>query len=466
MAALDVSSREQADKLHDYMNAVYRIVVRDEKTLEMEDCGTGFLIGPNLLMTCNHVIPNLDTAQRAEAQFFKRSTVVERPTGGERNLHPHEYVKFAINPDMFFHSPANLKEGENGEKYFQEADQDHLDYTILPLQPDPSLAGHVHFSLFETYVLKSRDIRKSSTLYQHPYTPSVDVSSGVEFKGAFARGQGNIVKVASDYECHYTTPTAIGSSGGPVVNKDGKLIALHYQGVGNDDCPDKPPGHVCNAGVNMLAIKNHLGRTNLEKIKIFNEQARGNPSSEFTHGEANKPNETLLKLLSQSSIILGLLQGQSNSEKEQAPKDLLEVLGGKKLPSEKHIDILGSILIDHHTSEPLKRCTAQTLEGFVALGLEGEKNIAENALKKLESCLLDPNADDLAKQFAATSLEKIAKYKEELIAQQALNSLFSASNSETDIPAKNFAVEVLTNLFYLKSITTGFPVFVLLPDCQ
>src|SRR5438445_9734221 len=58
---------------------------------------------------------------------------------------------------------------------------------------------------------------------------------------------------------HYRAPTAPGSSGSPVFNKDWQLVALHHSSVKRMPAPSGTGTVEANEGISIGAIKHALG---------------------------------------------------------------------------------------------------------------------------------------------------------------------------------------------------------------
>ena len=163
--------------------------------------GSGFLVGPQLLMTNRHVLPNHDVAARAEAQF----DFVE-PSDPARGaaLAPQRHV---LDPDFFFHTSK---------------DKD-LDYAIVGVRP-VSREGTSLGSRGWTPLLGRSGkalVGEPVNIIQHP--------RGQEQKVAL---RDNALCNVLDKFLHYRADTHRGSSGSPVWSDEWHLVALHAGGIG------------------------------------------------------------------------------------------------------------------------------------------------------------------------------------------------------------------------------------------
>ena len=160
--------------------------------------GTGFLIGPQLMMTNHHVIDQEDTGRRSYLQLDYQDDV---------NRTPLPVQSFALNPDLFFHT-------------YQP-----LDFTIIGV----NLASDKGRSLSAyPWVKMIADIGKIAegdcvNIIQHPQGGLKQI--------AFRANQVVAVPQEKAQFLYYTTDTEPGSSGSPCFNDQWELVALHHQGV-------------------------------------------------------------------------------------------------------------------------------------------------------------------------------------------------------------------------------------------
>ena len=158
--------------------------------------GTGFLIAPNVLITNNHVLPDLSTATRSTAEFQYELDIDGAP------LQPAVY---GFEPDkLFFTSEA-------------------LDFSVVAVTRSPidgvgDLSAYGHLPLVAA-VGKATE-GEWLTIIQHP---------NGERKQICVR-ENKLIKFTADV-AWYTTDTLGGSSGSPVMNNDWYVVALHHSGV-------------------------------------------------------------------------------------------------------------------------------------------------------------------------------------------------------------------------------------------
>ncbi|MEU1527122.1 serine protease [Nocardia rhamnosiphila] len=156
--------------------------------------GTGFSIGPGLIMTNNHVLPSPEIAARSLVQF---GYFLDSPSSDSRA------VSVRLNPnDLFI---TNIQ----------------LDFTVVSL--DRQLSATV-YELFGAINLLPRSGKaltgEAVNVIQHgdgqPQTVSI---------------RDNVVVDVFDDWVHYTSDTSAGASGSPVLNDQWQLAALHHAAI-------------------------------------------------------------------------------------------------------------------------------------------------------------------------------------------------------------------------------------------
>ena len=161
---------------------------------------SGFLIGPGLLMTNNHVFGRPADALNSVADFDYELDVA----GMER-----EPVRFGFEPAKLFYT------------------NDKLDYSIVAVAP-VSLAGGRRLVDWGWLPLSGQpgkgDPGEYLTIIQHP--------SG-QLKQVCVR-DNKLLKYVGDF-AWYMTDTSSGSSGSPAFNRFWQVIALHHSGVAKKD---------------------------------------------------------------------------------------------------------------------------------------------------------------------------------------------------------------------------------------
>jgi endonuclease G len=172
---------------------------------DSSDWGTGFLIGPRLLITNNHVLPTSDDAFRATVEFG-----YELDGGGRLR----RTTRFRLTPqEGFVTSPKTA-----------------LDYTIVAIA-DRSEDGAMSLSDLGYLRLDPRTGKTEPgqfmTIIQHPDARTKRISLR----------ENKLVKYGDDSDAErdnflwYSSDTAPGSSGAPVCTDAWQVACLHHSGV-------------------------------------------------------------------------------------------------------------------------------------------------------------------------------------------------------------------------------------------
>lgn len=180
---------------------VCRIAVRDPAGSEI-GYATGFLIGPELLLTNWHVFRDASEARHSIAEFEYTLDVRGEPVPSHR---------FTLQPERFFHSNRDL------------------DYALVAVSPQ-SIDGDAELQSFGFHRLVDDPHKvwegEWITIIQHP--------SGARRQYAI-RDNLVIRKQASDTFMWYQSDTAQGSSGAPAFNDSFQVVALHHSGKARQD---------------------------------------------------------------------------------------------------------------------------------------------------------------------------------------------------------------------------------------
>jgi len=172
--------------------------------------GTGFLVGPDLVLTNQHVLKSQDVLEKACIRFDYRadSTGVVSDPGRP----------FKLQPDFYFSS-----------------DPEDLDYALVRLQskplekiavqdPNPSLMDFVLKGKHRGYlILRSEFVTEDDrvNIIQHP--------EGDPMKAVMT--QNYVIGDMSKSRVQYVADTKEGSSGSPVFNRKWEVVALHHSGT-------------------------------------------------------------------------------------------------------------------------------------------------------------------------------------------------------------------------------------------
>ncbi|MEM7539767.1 MAG: trypsin-like peptidase domain-containing protein, partial [Chloroflexota bacterium] len=186
--------------------------------------GTGFLVAPDLIMTNNHVIPDIETAKAAVAEFN-----YEIGSDGK----PKHIYRFRLSTAVFHTSHRTDHDVTVVGIVWATSDGQQRLPICQPLRLNP-----------DADPLPEEPI----TIIQHP---------GGGHKQA-APHNSHVVEVKGRY-LHYTTDTLPGSSGAPVFNQSWQVIAIHRAHTVLDD-PDKGRIYV-NQGVLISHIRTTLGES-------------------------------------------------------------------------------------------------------------------------------------------------------------------------------------------------------------
>ena len=178
--------------------AVGRVIIRDGRG-RSQGFGTGFLVGPRLMLTNNHVLTSLDVARASQIEFN-----YQRALDG----HVGPTTIFALDPEAFFVTSP-----------IQE-----LDFTLVAVSPISSDGkplepfGYHPLTAVADEVLAGECV----TIIQHPKGDPKQI----------ALRKNEVLRLPNDEDrfLHYQTDTTPGSSGSPVFNDGWEVVALHHSG--------------------------------------------------------------------------------------------------------------------------------------------------------------------------------------------------------------------------------------------
>jgi hypothetical protein len=195
-----------------------------------EPVGTGFLVGPDLVLTNHHVIPKQDLLGQVALRFAYQADVKGGATQGD--------VYSAVS-DFFVTSP--------------EAE---LDYTLFRVNGNPS--GAPANGKWGYLRLSGRSVvpRERVNIIQHP--------GGLPKKVVLTQ---NYVASVTGKRVQYVADTLPGSSGSPVFDRNWNVVAIHHSG---SPYPPPSPGEKIrqviggrwrvNEGVAMRPILDEIGK--------------------------------------------------------------------------------------------------------------------------------------------------------------------------------------------------------------
>ncbi len=180
-------------------------------TLPGRGVATGFMIGPNRLLTNNHVFGSADEAQGATIQFNFQTDLAGI------SLDTDDYE---ADPDTFFHT------------------NEDLDYAVVHVSGSPG----TKWGFIELKPDRTVQAKQDVAIIQHP--------GGQPKQIAIA---DNEIEYVDDSVAQYLTDTLPGSSGSPVFDNDWECIALHHSG-GWLPQPSDDSTHFRNEGILISAV--------------------------------------------------------------------------------------------------------------------------------------------------------------------------------------------------------------------
>lgn len=157
---------------------------------------TGFLIGPQLLLTVNHVLPDIEAAKSALVSFSRESSAV-----GDDDFH-----QFQTQPSLLF------------------VTNQALDYTLVAMKNISD--GGKKLTDFGKI-----DTDSSSKIVVGQRVNVIHSSRSVK---SISMRESKVVALTGQH-LHYTAATSRGASGSPVLNDKFELLALHHASVPQTD---------------------------------------------------------------------------------------------------------------------------------------------------------------------------------------------------------------------------------------
>lgn len=202
--------------------------------------GTGFLAGPGILVTNNHVLSTPKEASQAEAEFGYQNDF-------EGVLLPP--IQFNLAPDDFFFTDIEHDITLVGINDYSDGGVPLYRFGWLPLIP---LSGK---GLDQEWV----------TIPQHPGGQPKQMS--VRANQILDLKKYGIDTIDTSKFIHYTTDTQPGSSGSPVLNDQWQVVAVHHKAIPAPDADiaaylagEKEVDWIANEGIRISAISNLLGK--------------------------------------------------------------------------------------------------------------------------------------------------------------------------------------------------------------
>lgn len=179
-------------------------------------CGSGFLTTENLVVTNNHVLPSVETAASARADFgyeIDSEGDVQSPVG------------FRLRPDVRFQTSK-----EN-------------DWTVVRIDGDANRDWGA-IPLVKTSAVSDQFVN----IIQHPGGGPKQIAL-----------YHNVVTFVDATRVQYLTDTMHGSSGSPVFDTEWRVVAIHHAG-GLLRQPGRETTLFCNEGIAVNALLDDLAR--------------------------------------------------------------------------------------------------------------------------------------------------------------------------------------------------------------
>ncbi|GJE72211.1 trypsin-like peptidase domain-containing protein [Methylorubrum podarium] len=186
--------------------------------------GTGFIVGRNLLLTNHHVLNSVEVAREARVEFDYQISGEDLLNGDGRTLLPTQ--AFKLNPErLFITSPT-----EKG-----------LDYTFVWIEASASDTFGIVPLERSSFTVSKGDF---AFIIHHPDGQHKQVSLD----------DTDVVGIEATV-LHYASDTLEGSSGAPVFDRRGRLVALHHASrAWNKELPEGGTSERINEGIKISAI--------------------------------------------------------------------------------------------------------------------------------------------------------------------------------------------------------------------
>lgn len=186
-----------------YLSAVCQIITKEGKIWKRN--GTGFLVGPRLILTNQHVIH----ASNVKDSFaiFNTFSIDGRITG---DISAVEFNTAEEQGGCFI----------NGLKG---------DYTFVGIEQTIATQRFAR-EIFSMKTCAKPDYNDQVFILHHPKVTGEDKLT-CSLNGSLRISLGNMQGRSTEQQVNYLLDTKSGSSGGPIVNGAGELVALHRQGT-------------------------------------------------------------------------------------------------------------------------------------------------------------------------------------------------------------------------------------------
>ena len=166
-----------------------------ERRGRLVPAGTASLVGPRLLLTNNHVLPDVATAEQAVAEFKAEVDL---------DNHSETIVAYRLDPQALFLS------------------DEHLDYTVVAVRVEAGAKPPGEDFGWNRLVAQQGKLATGEpvNVVGHPMGRLKEIAV-----------RNNATLVLLDEFLHYATDTEPGNSGSPVFNDQWEIVALHHSGV-------------------------------------------------------------------------------------------------------------------------------------------------------------------------------------------------------------------------------------------
>lgn len=385
--------------------------------------GTGFLINQNILMTNNHVIPDINTCSNIKAEFF-----YEIDEEG-RILNP---MQFRLEPETFFFTSSMKKNIDD--------DFSGLDFTMVALetanQKDQNLQDIPSLKLDGNIgkIIKG----ESCIIIQHPN--GLPKKTTLNNNSFFSENEDQII---------YETDTLPGSSGGLVIGLGTcEAIALHQTGVPKMDkngnpltksgtiatsqTPDEDIEWVGNAGIRISRILEILQK------KTFTDEAQNAKKNEILSRTNKNKKELKETVANQPEFSLTPKKNQEpetiETNSETITKTSETTLNNEKLPF---------IILAKNTPENFEKIESELMlnygrnfELYLATPVSAKEN--EEELYVLNISPENKNPNEFARELLAIEGIMHAEYDSEIYLNMEVTNEDQFKSFESSDPSKDF----------------------------
>jgi Trypsin-like peptidase domain len=225
--------------------------------------GTGFLIAPDLVITCYHVVKQHISGQAAASRVSVLFDFRRDATGND----PQEDAEAWIEIDAGWKIPWSRYASYDITLSGNEPTSEELDYAILKLRRSVGNEAPANEPEPRSWIDVSEDRQLPANgepvlIVQHPGIPEATPPAQYPLQIAFST-PGFDGPISSGARVRYKPSTLPGSSGSPVFGRSLTAFALHHN-RGQID-PSSTSLHENNQGIPLASIRAHL-RTHREDV--------------------------------------------------------------------------------------------------------------------------------------------------------------------------------------------------------